>query len=352
MKRTKEKQPVPAGNPWVPSNTDPATVPVPLPVVIVNIEGPFTEKDRKLWAFLLHAVWDELDEEKRVIHELPVSRINQIFRELGGRHETNWIWESAKRLTKTTIEWEQTDGDERYAGIAALLSYALTHQQARQTGILRFEFPAGLIPIIKEPRRFARLRIHFMLSLSGKYAVSLYELLESIVNKINPVLEVQLDTLRQWLKVSEGRLLKYKDFRVRALEPAIAQINDNPLGAGFTVDMQPIKKGRAVHKIRFTVHKINERLQHEAALRSSELPNKGKGTRKKRSSTNDLESLPDSIHLSTTDYEKAKKVAPGWDIYVLEQQWREWIADKDRPDKPGPAFIAFCRQKHKRQGKP
>ena len=39
----------------------PATVPVPLPVVMVRVEGPFTALDRKLWLLLLHHAWDELD---------------------------------------------------------------------------------------------------------------------------------------------------------------------------------------------------------------------------------------------------------------------------------------------------
>ena len=37
------------------------------------------------------------------------------------------------------------------------------------------------------------------------------------------------------------------------------------------------------------------------------------------------------IRLSTETYEKAKKVAPGWDVYFLEQEWREWVADKEKP---------------------
>ena len=83
------KLPVPTGDPWVPSPADPATVPVPLPVIIVSVNGPYTERDRKLWTFLLHAVWDQLDE--RAIHAIPVSEINSVFRELGGEHDSKWI---------------------------------------------------------------------------------------------------------------------------------------------------------------------------------------------------------------------------------------------------------------------
>jgi len=50
-------------------------------------------------------------------------------------------------------------------------------------------------------------------------------------------------------------------------------------------------------------------------------------------------------HLRTSTYEMAKQVAPGWDVYELERQWREWIAKKGPPQKPDAAFIAFCRNK-------
>ena len=339
MTKRQEKLPVPTGNPWHPSKEDPATVPVPLPVIIVKVEGPFTERDRKLWTFLLHAIWDELG--KKPIHELSATKINQVFRDLGGEHDTKWIWESAKRLTKTVVEYERVEGDERYQGITSLFA-AEVNKRARETGMLRFAFPQLLIPILKEPRRFARLRIHFMLGLSGKYAVTLYELLESVVNKNDPTIEVPLDALRQWLKVPEGKLKRYIDFKRFVLDPAVKQINDDPERSGFTVVMQPIKKGRAVHKIRFSVTKVEKRKELETKLKSSSPSPLSPGH------------LFDVIRLSDKDYERARKAAPGWDVYVLEQEWREWMQKKGKPapDKPGAAFVGFCESWYKKKGPP
>ncbi|NMQ21308.1 hypothetical protein E4P82_20160 [Candidatus Competibacter phosphatis] len=58
------------------------------------------------------------------------------------------------------------------------------------------------------------------------------------------------------------------------------------------------------------------------------------------------------IRLSGDDYERAREAAPGWDIYELERQWREWMIDKESPQRPGPAFVAFCRQKYRKNGRP
>ena len=57
------------------------------------------------------------------------------------------------------------------------------------------------------------------------------------------------------------------------------------------------------------------------------------------------------IHLKPETYGKAQAAAPGWDIYALEQQWRDWIAKKKEPPKrPDVAFIGFCRKKCLKNG--
>lgn len=50
------------------------------------------------------------------------------------------------------------------------------------------------------------------------------------------------------------------------------------------------------------------------------------------------------IRLSDQVYEKARLLAPGWDIYALEAEWRDWIADKGiEPHKPEAHFLKFCK---------
>jgi Initiator Replication protein len=321
------KLPVPTGNPWIPSPSDPPTIPIPLPVIIVSVEGPYTEQDRKLWAFLLHAVWDDL--EGKVIHEIPIREINGVFRHLGGRHHVDWVWESARRLTKTIVEWRYTHGDKRYKGISALFG-AQVEEEDRAAGVLRFHFPPLLVPILKDPRRFARLRTHFLIELSGKYAVTLYELLESVANKTVPEMRVEVEELRAWLKVPEGKLTRWQDFRRYVLEPAVQQINANPEGSGFRVRMKPKKDGRAIKWVVFEVIKTKERQAIDAKLRD----------REKQLDLFDVRLRPDT-------FDKAKELAPGWDVYMLEAEWREWGAQQPGwpPDKPDAAFIGFCKQR-------
>lgn len=57
-----------------------------------------------------------------------------------------------------------------------------------------------------------------------------------------------------------------------------------------------------------------------------------------------------SIRLHGDTYLKARDAAPGWDVYLLEQEWRDWMTEA--PRNPDAAFIGFCRKVFERRGRP
>lgn len=326
----------PSGSPWINDPENPATVPVPLQVVIVKVDGPYTERDRKLWTFLLHAAWDELGE--KLMHELSVAEINGVFRELGGDHSSAWIWESARRLAKTTVEWEQTLGDERVLGVSSIFG-AMLSKQARQSGRLKFNFPPLLIPIIKQPHRFARLRVHFMIGLSGKYSVTLYELLEGFANRRDGLMECRIDELRRWLKLPEGSYSDWKDFKKWVLDPALEQINAEPLGSGFTVTYEPVRAGRFYDRLRFKITKAKGRSHAEVKLKNriqvAKAIAEGKGSGRPA--------------LLDHTIEKARKATEyHLDMQVVQNEfWAFWESKGRPPFTSGveAAFIGFAKKK-------
>jgi hypothetical protein len=50
----------------------------------------------------------------------------------------------------------------------------------------------------------------------------------------------------------------------------------------------------------------------------------------------------------------ARIVAPGYDVYYLEQEWRNFWVESGKPElkNPDAAFIGFCKSRYKRQPKP
>jgi hypothetical protein len=94
--------------------------------------------------------------------------------------------------------------------------------------------------------------------------------------------------------------------------------------------MRPVKEGRGIKAVVFEVLKTKERLAIDAKLQD----------REKQLSLFDVRLKPDT-------YEKARACAPGWDIYVLEAEWKAWGAQQKRwpPANPDGAFIGFCKKR-------
>ncbi len=317
-------KPKATGNPWVVDEhaSSEVTVPVPKPIIMVKVDGPFRERERKLWTFLLHTAAHELGEKR--VHEIHASEVWKVFNQLGGENGKAWLWDALETLSETKVTFEGIDDDARYKTISRLISAARLTEG--KNDIIAFEFPAMLIEAIKEPIQYARIRTHHLLSLSGKYAVTLYEILEGIANQRAPSFEASVEDLRNWLKVPEGKLKRWGHFYSRCLEPALREINSNPFGSGFEVSHELIRISRnKVKAVRFKVKKTESRIRFENSL--------GQGLRKST--------------FSSSVYEKARRLAPGWDIYALEAEWREWISKKKSlsPSNEEAAFLGFCKKK-------
>ena len=58
-------------------------------------------------------------------------------------------------------------------------------------------------------------------------------------------------------------------------------------------------------------------------------------------------------HMPQAGYEAAREAAPGWDVYQLEQEWRNWISSKEAEVKnPARHFEKFCASWFKKRGRP
>lgn len=58
--------------------------------------------------------------------------------------------------------------------------------------------------------------------------------------------------------------------------------------------------------------------------------------------------------LDPETYNEARIVAPGYDVYFLEEEWRRFWADSGKPElkSPDAAFIGFCKSRHARKPNP
>lgn len=343
--------PRPSGDPWRVTPSKPASVPVPLPVVMVRVEGSYTALDRKLWLLLLHNAWDNLSRDNH-IHEAQISDVLRLFRQfgrrdLGGRgvvegskrteesSEAAAIWQSVRRLVKTTVDWE----DEEYQGISALLASAMTHKAQRETGRIYYTFSPQLAKNVLLPRSFARLRVHFIMGLRSKYAITLYEILEGYVNRREPSATVSIEELREWLKVPDDAYKDWKDLRRNVIAVAVDEINKRADDAGFTVAYEGIRQGKAYSKIKFTVEKTEGR-----EARDTQLVKKAKVHKRRTKAIAGIADPDDPPNPSNDAIDAFRRKWPGNDPYEaigrFQDKWRaEGCAVIRSPDG---AFLKFA----------
>ena len=340
------KKPRPRNQPWDARDFT-ASVPIESGIIYTKINGPYTAKDRKLWPVLVHHAWQD-DDKLGQQHHIPVSQIVKLFSEHGGDNSPRWLWDSAKRLSETRIEWVSIEHSRRKAvGFSVLLSSAVIEKD-ENTGFytLSYTIPEPLCLLLKDPVQYGRIRTQLLLSLSSKYAVSLYEVLTTVINREKPELALDVDQLRRLLKVPEDKLLKWHHLKQRALDPAIEELNTRSAHSGFSVTYE-VKKGlkNRVDGVLFRTEKTEALLLEEEALTSR------KATSQLSLFDSQDSPAPDEAFLKPlredTYRQWIRKLFPGKDIVALEQEWLAWARTK--PDFPPKdiqkAFAGFCHGK-------
>jgi hypothetical protein len=59
---------------------------------------------------------------------------------------------------------------------------------------------------------------------------------------------------------------------------------------------------------------------------------------------------PEIGALKPETYDRARRAAPGWDVRVLEQEWRAWAGEV--PKNAEAAFLGFCKKRFAEKGRP
>lgn len=113
-------------------------------------------------------------------------------------------------------------------------------------GRVELRFTKDMLPYLTElTRQFTKYALADVAKMDSAHAIRLYELLmqwDSLGKR-----EIELDQLREWLQL-EGRYPAIKDFKLRVLDPAVAQINEH---SPLQVSWSQRKTGRRVTHLVF-----------------------------------------------------------------------------------------------------
>lgn len=312
------------------------TVPVPLPIIFSQIHGKLTLTDLKLWYLLLHCSWDDLLTHSKLgeWHSIKESELNGLFKKYTGTKSIDRLWGSGKRLAELRVEFQQVDDDgDKWVGISSLFHCRYKEKGVRD-GIFEYMFPAPLIPILLDPKVYARLQIAFMLRLKSKYAIGLYQMVETVANKRSPVLSGTVDEVRSWLKVPEGKLSNWANLYNKALLPALHELNEFIELTGLVVDHHVHKSGKGgkVTHVQFSVSKTDGRVEFEKSIKASS------ASKIERDLYKVVPPIPE-FKIA----EIAKKHARHFDYKLLEKQWRQKILKDGAPDNALASFAGYCK---------
>jgi len=128
-------------------------------------------------------------------------------------------------------------------------------------------FNPHMEPYLFELRtRYTQYKLQNVLVFHGKYAIRLYEILRSYTtqsdldNNIEKDIDIKLDELRNVLAVSSYP--RWADFDRYVIRPAIEEINE--CAEDIHIEYNPMKSGRKVDRVLFTITAAEAKQQLEA----------------------------------------------------------------------------------------
>ena len=297
---------------------------------------PLTLNDRRIYNQLLENAWEGID--KPVTHVIAKS-------DLRGSHNSNdRVGESLERLMSAIVKVQVTwDGEPAIERVQLLGGNIET---LRRDGLLEYEIPARLRKILRNSTVFARLQREVMFALSSKYALTLYEIVQKRGNlKYRASEKFTLESLRGILGVPKGKLTSWSNLNLRAVQPAVKEVNAL---SDYIVQIEPIKTGRRVTHVELRWWR-KDRDGVDAAERELSFSKLGRKVRVAgQGAQPEIKPRPAWLDksgdaLRTETYETARLRFPGYDIYHVEGEWRNWAADKAPASDPDRAFLAFFR---------
>jgi hypothetical protein len=211
------------------------------PAELIDIDGAtgLTLGARRLYNQLIaHAFGPDMGKEGQ---EWTIS-----LAELRGAHKGNErIEESIVALMKTIVTVRLASGQTRRV---ALLGGNDMGDPERAHGTLTYSFDKRLVPLLRESSVFGKLELAVMHAFTTKYGLALYEALSRRVRLRSKFYEdFELQAFRELLGVSIDKLQTFSNLKLRAITPAVDEINAI---ASFGCRVDPLKTGRKVTGVR------------------------------------------------------------------------------------------------------
>jgi hypothetical protein len=193
---------------------------------LIEITGAhaLTSSDRAILNLLYQNAHDSgRMTEENAEWEIPVSSLGYT------RHESNdHVRLCLLRLMRVVVQVPRFDaktGEPRIILTPLFEFFDLSANTGKANATVRYGVPKKLRPVLASSQRWGRIKAEVVCSMTSKYAMALYELVQLRAGMDRCVETFPINRFRDLLGVPPGKLTRGPDFERRVIAPAMLEVN-------------------------------------------------------------------------------------------------------------------------------
>src|SRR5580658_42644 len=168
--------------------------------------------------------------EENAEWEIPLSTLRQAF----SKHESSdRLKDSLNRLMTVKVNVAYVaesaggnEGPEQRVVITGLFDFFdVSAKELTKRATLKYGLPRKLAPILVSSGRWGRIKAEIVCSMTSKYAIALYELIQLRANLERSIETFPIDRFRELLGVPPGTYVRGDNFQRKVLDPAVLEVN-------------------------------------------------------------------------------------------------------------------------------
>ena len=132
------------------------------------------------------------------------------------------------RLMRVVVQVPKFDaktGEPRVVLTPLFEFFDLSADEGKANATVRYGVPKKLRPLLVASQRWGRIKAEVVCSMTSKYAMALYELVQLRAGLDRCVERFAVDRFRDLLGVPPGKLTRGPDFERRVVQPAVIEVN-------------------------------------------------------------------------------------------------------------------------------
>jgi len=227
------------------------------PSATIHIEHRINMAEQQIWNKLFQNAFRDM--KANGIFQISVKEMVSIF---PYEHKnTEHLKKCLKSLVETAIEFNVFEKEKKEWGVFSLLADANI-----KDGICTYTYSRKLEELMMNKEMYTKINILIQQEFTSKYSLFIYELCLDY-HKVKQTPMMGLDKFRYFLGLKDDQYLRFKDFNLYVLKPAVKEINKK---TELFVEIEREKTGRKISGIKFLISKNKK--QPASTIQDSLLP--------------------------------------------------------------------------------